>query len=66
MALDWVPIAPERVVEVAYEQVDSGRLRHPARFRRWRPDREPRSCTLDQLESGSADPDRVLGSERVG
>jgi ATP-dependent DNA ligase len=66
MALDWVPIAPERVVEVAYDQVDSGRLRHPARFRRWRPDREPRSCTLDQLESGSADPDRVLGSERVG
>jgi ATP-dependent DNA ligase len=50
MPLDWVPIAPVRVVEVAYDQVDSNRLRHPARFRRWRPDRDPRSCTLDQLE----------------
>jgi ATP-dependent DNA ligase len=44
-----VPLAPERVCEVAYDQLDHGRLRHPARFRRWRPDRDPRSCTLDQL-----------------
>jgi ATP-dependent DNA ligase len=51
MALDWVPIAPVRVAEVAYDQVDSCRLRHPARFRRWRPDREPHSCTLDQLDT---------------
>jgi ATP-dependent DNA ligase len=50
MALDWVPLAPERVCEVAYDQVDAGRFRHPARFRRWRPDRDPRSCRLDQLE----------------
>ncbi|MDQ3741619.1 MAG: ATP-dependent DNA ligase [Actinomycetota bacterium] len=49
MALDWVPLAPERVAEVAYDQVDRGRFRHPARFRRWRPDREPGSCTFDQL-----------------
>jgi ATP-dependent DNA ligase len=49
MALDWVPLAPERVCEVVYDQVDRGRLRHPARFRRWRPDREPSSCALDQL-----------------
>ena len=41
---------PRRVAEVAYDQADSGRFRHPARFRRWRPDREPRSCTLDQLD----------------
>jgi ATP-dependent DNA ligase len=51
MALDWVPLRPERVCEVAYDQLDRNRLRHPARFRRWRPDREPRSCTLDQLAS---------------
>jgi ATP-dependent DNA ligase len=50
MALDWVPLAPERVCEVAYEQVDAGRFRHPARFHRWRPDRDPRSCGLEQLE----------------
>jgi ATP-dependent DNA ligase len=49
MALDWVPLAPERVCEVAYDQLDHARLRHPARFRRWRPDREAHSCTLDQL-----------------
>jgi ATP-dependent DNA ligase len=49
MALDWVPLAPERVCEVSFDQVDNERLRHPARFKRWRPDRVPDSCTLDQL-----------------
>lgn len=50
MAQDWVPLRPAVVCEVAYDQVDStGRWRHPARFRRWRTDREPASCTLDQL-----------------
>jgi ATP-dependent DNA ligase len=49
MVLDWVPLRPERVCEVAYEQLDYGRFRHPARFRRWRPDRDPPSCRLDQL-----------------
>jgi ATP-dependent DNA ligase len=50
MPLDWVPLRPERVAEVAYEQVDAYRFRHPARFRRWRPDRDPRSCRLEQLD----------------
>ena len=36
MGLDWVPLQPDRVAEVAYEQVDGIRFRHPARFRRWR------------------------------
>jgi ATP-dependent DNA ligase len=54
MALDWVPLAPERVCEVAYDQLDHGRLRHPARFRRWRPDRTASSCTLDQLAAPEA------------
>jgi ATP-dependent DNA ligase len=49
MELDWVPLAPVRVLEVSYTQVDEHRLRHPAKFVRWRPDREPRSCRLDQL-----------------
>jgi ATP-dependent DNA ligase len=48
MSLDWVPVAPLRVVEVTYDHLDVRRLRHPARFRRWRPDREPRSCTFAQ------------------
>ena len=50
MALDWVPLAPERVCEVAFDHLDRDRLRHPARFRRWRPDRDARSCTFEQLE----------------
>jgi ATP-dependent DNA ligase len=49
MGLDWVPLAPERVCEVAYDHVDRHRFRHPARFRRWRLDREPLSCRFDQL-----------------
>ena len=49
MTMDWIPLAPRRVCEVAYTQVDGYRLRHPAKFRRWRPDREPRSCGLEQL-----------------
>jgi ATP-dependent DNA ligase len=49
MELDWVPLRPERVVEVTFDQVDGVRFRHPARLVRWRPDREPRSCTVEQL-----------------
>ena len=49
MDQDWVPLAPELVCEVAYDQVDRNRFRHPARFRRWRPDLDARACTLAQL-----------------
>jgi ATP-dependent DNA ligase len=41
---------PELVCEVAYDQLDGHRFRHPGRFRRWRPDRDPESCRLDQLD----------------
>jgi ATP-dependent DNA ligase len=50
MPLDWVPIAPRLVCEVAFDQVDGGRFRHPARWRHWRPDRSPHTCRLDQLD----------------
>lgn len=46
----WVPLRIERVAEVGFNQLTQGRLRHPARLVRWRPDREPRSCTYDQLQ----------------
>ncbi|MGP4086505.1 ATP-dependent DNA ligase [Streptomyces sp. KR55] len=47
----WVPLRPERVCEVAYDHLENGvRFRHTARFRRWRPDRTPESCTYAQLE----------------
>ena len=49
--LSWIPLRPERVAEVAYEHMENGaRFRHTARFRRWRPDRTPESCTYAQLE----------------
>jgi ATP-dependent DNA ligase len=60
MTMDWVPLAPTRVAEVAYTQVDGRRLRHPAKFRRWRPDREPRSCLVDQLDVPSTPAAQVL------
>jgi ATP-dependent DNA ligase len=48
--LDFIPLAPELVVEVAYDAMEGDRFRHTAQFKRWRPDRDPRSCTYDQLE----------------
>jgi ATP-dependent DNA ligase len=50
MAHDWVPIRLDRVAEVAYDRFDGDRFRHPARFVRWRTDRDARSCRFDQLE----------------
>ncbi len=49
--MSFEPLRPELVVEAAYEHLQGSRLRHTARFRRWRPDRDPRSCTYDQLET---------------
>jgi ATP-dependent DNA ligase len=48
--LSFEPLRPELVVEVAYDYMEGSRFRHTAQFRRWRPDREPRSCTFDQLD----------------
>ncbi|MBV9312517.1 MAG: ATP-dependent DNA ligase [Pseudonocardia sp.] len=47
--LSFVPLRPERVVEVRYDYMEGQRFRHTAQFVRWRPDREPRSCTYSQL-----------------
>jgi ATP-dependent DNA ligase len=48
--LSFTPLRPERVVEVRYDHMEGVRFRHPPQFVRWRPDREPRSCTYEQLE----------------
>ncbi|MBV9174252.1 MAG: ATP-dependent DNA ligase [Chloroflexi bacterium] len=48
--LSFTPLRPERVVEVRYEHMEGIRFRHTAQFNRWRPDRDPRSCTYAQLE----------------
>jgi ATP-dependent DNA ligase len=49
--MSWEPVRIERVVEVAYEGLMSGRFRHNARYRRWRPDKDPDDCTYAQLET---------------
>jgi ATP-dependent DNA ligase len=46
----WEPLRAERVAEVTFNQLTAGRLRHPAKFLRWRDDRDPQSCRYDQLE----------------
>jgi ATP-dependent DNA ligase len=48
--MSFVPLRPERVVEIRYDHLEGDRFRHTAQFVRWRPDRDPRSCTFDQLE----------------
>jgi ATP-dependent DNA ligase len=48
--LSWVPVRPELVCEVSYDQLEGDRFRHATRFERWRPDKEPADCTIDQLE----------------
>jgi ATP-dependent DNA ligase len=45
----WEPLKPELVVEVRYDQVTGRRFRHGTGFVRWRPDKDPRQCTFDQL-----------------
>jgi len=45
----WVNIQPTLVCEVQFDRLQGGRFRHAARFLRWRPDRDPRSCTFGQL-----------------
>jgi len=49
--LSWEPLRLELVAEVAYEHLQGDRFRHTARFQRWRPDREPSSCTYEQLDA---------------
>ena len=46
---DYEPLAPKLVVEVAYDHVTDGRFRHGTRFLRWRPDKAPSQCTMEQI-----------------
>ena len=62
--LSWVPLRIERVAEVTFGQLQEGRLRHGSQFVHWRTDREPRSCTYDQLEVAAPVPfARVVGKK---
>jgi ATP-dependent DNA ligase len=61
--LSFVPLRVERVVEVRYDHMEGTRFRHTAHFVRWRPDRDPTSCTYEQLiEPVSYDLNAILGA----
>ena len=47
--LEWIALRPELVVEIDFDHVSAGRIRHGAKLRRWRDDKDPRECTFDQL-----------------
>jgi len=49
-AMEWVSVRPELVCEVSVDQFTGVRFRHAARFERWRPDKDPPECNLDQIE----------------
>ena len=48
-SMEWIALRPELVAEVIYDQVTGQRFRHGTTFHRWRPDKAPRQCTMDQL-----------------
>jgi ATP-dependent DNA ligase len=59
--VSFVKLEPSRVLEVRYDQMEGSRFRHTVQFERWRPDRDPKSCTFEQLEVPVAyDLDRVM------
>jgi ATP-dependent DNA ligase len=58
---EWVPLKPKLVVEVCYDHFSGGRFRHGTRLLRWRPDKAPRQCTIDQLKQKKADLLALLG-----
>ena len=47
--LEWIALRPELVVEVSFDHVSAGRIRHGAKLLRWREDKKPTECTFDQL-----------------
>ena len=56
---EWTPMRPELVAEVRYDHVTGDRFRHGAKLLRWRPDKDPRQCGMDQLRPASA-PERLV------
>jgi len=49
--LEWISVRPELVVEVTFDHVSAGRIRHGAKILRWREDKDPRDCKIEQLDS---------------
>ena len=49
--LEWIELRPELVIEVSFDQSSGGRIRHGTKLLRWREDKPPRECTLDQMQA---------------
>jgi len=49
--LEWINVRPELVAEVSFDHVSGHRIRHGAKFKRWREDKEPQECTIEQLQT---------------
>ena len=49
--LEWVALRPELVIEVSFDHTSAGRIRHGAKILRWREDKPPKECLLEQLDS---------------
>ena len=58
---EWQPLRPELVVEVRYDHVTGDRFRHGTRFLRWRPDKAPAQCRMEQLHA-EASPAQLVSS----
>jgi ATP-dependent DNA ligase len=56
----WRPLKPKLVVEISYDHFSSDRFRHGTTIRRWRPDKAPHQCTLDQLKQKAVNPMKLL------
>jgi ATP-dependent DNA ligase len=63
---DWKPLAPTLVVEVQYDHFSGSRFRHGTSFLRWRPDKAPRKCTMEQVEQEGRSALLLMGKTRAG
>ena len=59
---EWTPLRPKLVVEVCYDHFTGDRFRHGTRLLRWRPDKAPRQCTLDQVKPKKANLLKLLNA----
>lgn len=60
---EWEPLRPELVAEVRYDHVTGERFRHGTKFLRWRPDKAPKQCRMEQLDPAAAPPE-LMGAAR--
>ena len=61
---EWQPLKPKLVVEVCYDHFTGERFRHGTRLLRWRPDKAPRQCTMDQVKQKKANLMKLLNGVR--